>query len=279
MHPIRLFILLIALTLPFGVNAAPEANLWSRWTAHDPGSSVRVDHTAWDEWLERYVMTGDDGVNRVAYGSVSAADRANLDDYIDRLEAVEVFALNRSEQKAFWINLYNAGTVKVILDHWPTETIRDIDISPGFFADGPWGRKLITVEGVPVSLDDAEHRILRPIWQDPRIHYAVNCASIGCPNLATSAYTPDNMDNLLDDGARNFVNHPRGVRIENGKLIVSSIYEWFRADFGGNDEGIIAHLRQYADESLKTAFDGITRIAGDDYDWSINSMDNMPGSG
>ena len=279
MHPIRLFILLIALTLPFGVNAAPEANLWSRWTAHDPGSSVRVDHTAWDEWLERYVMTGDDGVNRVAYGSVSAADRANLDDYIDRLEAVEVFALNRSEQKAFWINLYNAGTVKVILDHWPTETIRDIDISPGFFADGPWGRKLITVEGVPVSLDDAEHRILRPIWQDPRIHYAVNCASIGCPNLATSAYTPDNMDNLLDDGARNFVNHPRGARIENGKLIVSSIYEWFRADFGGNDEGIIAHLRQYADESLKTAFDGITRIAGDDYDWSINSMDNMPGSG
>ena len=105
------------------------------------------------------------------------------------------------------------------------------DIDRGlFFADGPWGRKLFTVEGVPVSLDDAEHRILRPIWQDPRIHYAVNCASIGCPDLWPEAYESFNTDRILDQAAVNFINSDRGVKIEGGRMTVSKIYEWYDED-------------------------------------------------
>ena len=104
---------------------------------------------------------------------------------------------SRDEQLAYWINLYNALTVKVILDHYPVKSILDIDISPGWFSIGPWGKKLVAVEGVEISLDDIEHRILRPIWRDPRIHYALNCAAVGCPNLLREAFTGATAEVLL----------------------------------------------------------------------------------
>ncbi|MDP4855877.1 MAG: DUF547 domain-containing protein, partial [Desulfobacterales bacterium] len=207
--------------------AAPKPELWQHWTENDPASAVQVDHSTWDRLLKAYLINGPDGVTLVRYGQVSAADRTALDHYIRQLMQTAVSRLNRNEQKAFWINLYNALTMKVILDHYPVKSIRDIDISPGLFSNGPWGKKLVSVEGESISLDDIEHRILRPIWKDPRVHYGVNCASIGCPNLQPEAFTAENTDELLDKGAREFVNSPRGARIENGKLTVSSIYVWF----------------------------------------------------
>ena len=161
-------------------------------------------------------------MNLVRYAAVSGSDRKALDAYLKRLGGTSVSKLKRSEQRAYWINLYNALTVQVILAHYPVESIRDIDISPGFFSDGPWGKKLMQVEGEEVSIDDIEHRILRPIWKDPRIHYAVNCASIGCPNLQPVAFTSANADTLLTEGAKAYVNHPRGVRFDGGSLVVSS---------------------------------------------------------
>ena len=165
-----------------GVHAAPEAKLWERWTAYDAASSETVDHSLWAGFLSMYVVNADDGVNKIAYGDVSDAQHAKLKRYIALLSQSSVSRLAKAEQLAFWINLYNALTVDVVLDHYPVESILDIGISPGLFASGPWGKKLVAVEGEALSLDDIEHRILRPIWRDPRIHYAVNCASIGCPN-------------------------------------------------------------------------------------------------
>ena len=269
-HPFTAAVLGLLMLLPAGALAAPDAELWPRWEASDPASSTIVDHTAWDGWLKRHVRTGDDGINRVAYSAVSSADRRVLGEYLATLQSVPVTALNRTEQRALWINLYNAGTVSVILAHYPVASIRDIDISPGFFADGPWGKALFSVEDEALSLDDIEHRILRPIWRDPRIHYAVNCASIGCPNLIPEAFTGANTKILLERAARDYVNHPRGARVENGKLTVSSIYAWFEDDFGGDDAGVIAHLRHYADDDLAAALGGISRISGDRYDWSLN---------
>ncbi|MEP5246911.1 MAG: DUF547 domain-containing protein, partial [Alphaproteobacteria bacterium] len=222
-------------------------------------------------FLEHHVRPGSDGINRVAYDEVTAADRKALDGYIGALAAMPVGSLSRAAQQAFWVNLYNALTVRVVLEHYPVASIRDIDISPGFFADGPWGKKLVTVESEELSLDDIEHRILRPIWRDPRIHYAVNCASLGCPNLHTRAMTAENAEAFLEDAARAFINHPRGARIEDGDLRVSSIYAWFEADFGGDDAGVIAHLRDYANGELAAGLSGVSRIAGDDYDWRLNS--------
>ncbi len=254
------------------VLAAPRAELWPRWSVHDETATQRVDHARWNAWLGRQVVLGDDGISRIAYARVSDAERATLAAYLRELQAQPVSRLARAEQRAYWINLYNATTVKTVLDHYPVPSILRINISPGLFARGPWRRKLLSVEGAALSLDDIEHRILRPLWNDPRTHYAVNCASLGCPNLLPQAFTADTMEPLLDAGARAYVNHPRGARVDNGRLHVSSIYAWFAADFGGNDAGVIAHLRRYADPPLARALAGITRIAGDDYDWALNDL-------
>lgn len=262
------FLLGLAAAWPAG--AAPEAKLWSRWLAADPASTLTVDHGAWQGFLEAYVQAGPDGINRVAYAHVTDADRRALADYLERLEATPVSRLARPQQLAFWVNLYNALTVKVVLDHFPVESIRDIDISPGLFADGPWGKTLIDVEGEAVSLDDIEHRILRPIWKDPRIHYVVNCASLGCPNLPMRAMTARNADALMTEAAGAYVNHPRGVRFEGNDLVVSSLYDWFKADFGGTDETVIAHLKRHAEGALKGRLNDARRIADTAYDWSLN---------
>ncbi len=159
----------------------------------------------------------------------------------------------------------------VVLEHYPVETIRAIRISPGFFSIGPWGKKLISVEGEKLSLDDIEHRILRPIWKDPRIHYAVNCASLGCPKLMPRAFTAANTEALLEQGARDFINSYHGARFEaDGRLTASSIYDWFQEDFGGSEAGVIAHLRLYARPELESKLERISDVYDFDYDWSLN---------
>jgi len=132
---------------------------------------------------------------------------------------------------------------------------------------------VITVAGKSLSLDNIEHGILRPIWHDPRIHYAVNCASLGCPNLQPLAFTADNGDKLLDQGSKSYINHARGVSLKNGRLAVSSIYHWFKTDFGGTDRGVIRHLRQYAEPALAKSLATVESIASHDYDWRLNKAE------
>jgi hypothetical protein len=256
--------------------AAAKPDLWDFWLKYDPASKMTVDHSAWDQFLQSYLVVRVGDVNRIQYGQVSKADQTRLSDYIKQLEKTTVSRLNRAEQKAFWINLYNALTVKVILDHYPVKTIRDIDISPGLFTNGPWGKKLVTIENQKVSLDDIEHRILRPIWKDARIHYGVNCASIGCPNLQSVAYTMNNTEDLLEKGAREYINDDRGVFFDNGKLVVSSIYRWFKIDFGGNDAGVIAHLLKFARPELQVKLQSADRITDTRYDWTLNDVESVP---
>ena len=250
--------------------AAPKAALWEIWAAYGPAGGIVLDHSDWSRFLEHYVRPGSDGISRVAYSEVTAADLVVLEAYIGALAAKPVRSLSRAEQLPYWVNLYNALTVRVVLEHYPVASIRDIDISPGLFADGPWGKKLAVVEGEAVSLDDIEHRILRPLWRDPRIHYTVNCASIGCPNLQPYAMTAGNAEDFLNGAAVAYINHPRGARIENGELYVSSIYDWFEADFGGDDAGVIAHLKDFAEGELAEALKTVSRIADDSYDWRLN---------
>ncbi|MGB0681721.1 MAG: DUF547 domain-containing protein [Magnetovibrionaceae bacterium] len=260
------------MTFQQATQAAPKAELWDRWLAHEAGSTISVDHSEWDRLLKTYVFDRGDGVNRVAYDHINADDAARLEAYLKRLSETPVSRLDRPAQLAFWFNLYNALTVKVILDHYPVDSIRDIDISPGLFADGPWGKKLIAVEGVEVSLDDVEHRILRPIWRDPRIHYGVNCASYGCPNLLRQAFTAQNVDTLLTKGAKAYINSPRGARFDGEKLVVSKIYDWFEEDFGSSEEGVIAHLLLFANPDLKRRLADVAGIYDYEYDWSLNSL-------
>lgn len=252
---------------------APDPEPWPRWEAHDPGSDRRIDWTRYGAWLARHVVAGSDGVNRVDYGAVTAAGLAELAAVIDTLQDVEVAALNRDQQFACWANLYNAVTLKTVLDHYPVESIRDIDLGGGVFGGGPWKADLVTVDGVALSLDEIEHRILRPIWRDPRVHYAVNCAAVGCPNLRPAPWTAETLERDLDAAARDFINHPRGVRPSSGGssgLIVSKIYDWFAEDFGGDAAGVLAHLRRHAEGETAALLAERHDIDGTAYDWSLN---------
>jgi len=259
--------------------AAPKPELWPRWEAHVPGSSQAVDHREWDRFLARNVNTEDpSGIYLLRYGGVSAEDREALGRYLEKMQGVAISGMDRPEQRAYWINLYNSLTVKIVLDHYPVNSIRDIDISPGLFADGPWDADLVTVESEKISLNDIEHRILRPIWSDSRLHYALNCASRGCPNLQAEAFTAGNTERLLEKGAREYVNHPRGARFEGRTLYVSSIYDWFRVDFGGSERGVIEHLMRYAQEPLAAELRDFRGKVRDSYDWSLNEENRSGGS-
>ncbi len=250
--------------------SAPKPDLWPRWEANDAKSATIVDHAAWGAFLQKYLVTNHpSGINRVRYGAVTPEDRRSLDGYVARLSSVRVAGLNRTEQKAYWINLYNALTVRVILERYPVKSIRDIRLG-GLFSSGPWDAKLVTVEGEKVSLNDIEHRILRPIWRDNRIHFAVNCASIGCPNLAAEPFTAATTERLLDEAARAYVNHPRGVSVAGGRLTASSIYDWYQADFDGSEEGVLRHFRAYAAPALATALAVVSGSFRYRYDWSLN---------
>jgi hypothetical protein len=249
---------------------APSAELWPRWTEHDPASTEQVDHRAWTVFLGRYLRPSPDGISRLAYASVTAGDRQALSAYLAALASVAVSRLSRAEQFAFWVNLYNALTVKIVLDAYPVRSIRDIAISPGLFTRGPWDAKRATIEGVALTLNDIEHRILRPIWRDARIHYAVNCASLGCPNLMASAFAASTLDAALERLARDYVNHPRGATIVADRLVASSLYAWFAEDFGGDDAAVIAHLRRHAELALADRLGGFARIDDFVYDWALN---------
>lgn len=235
-----------------------------------PQAVMTVDHTPWKQILSRYIRTTADGVNLFAYGKVTPADRKLLRDYVAQLEATSVGQLPRDEQMAFWINLYNAKTIDVVLDHYPVKSIRDIALGGGLFTTGPWKKQVMTVGGKPLSLDNVEHDILRKQWKDPRIHYAVNCASFSCPNLADKPFTGKELDAMLDAGAKAYINHPRGVTFRNDRLVLSQIYDWYRKDFGSTDAEVIAHLARYANPDLKARLSGMRSIASYGYDWSLN---------
>lgn len=249
---------------------APSADLWPYWASHDDTSAGTVDHGPWAHLLESHVRAGADGIARFDYGAMAADDRAGLRSYIDSLAAITVTRHGRAEQLAYWVNLYNALTVQVVLDAYPVASILDIDISPGLFSDGPWDAELVIIEGRPVTLNDIEHRILRPLWGDARVHYVLNCASLGCPDLARAPLVAASAEAELDRAAQTFVNHPRAFSLDGDGLTVSSIYLWFQEDFGGDDRAVIEHLKQYATPERRAMLEAATEIDDHAYDWSLN---------
>jgi Protein of unknown function, DUF547 len=260
----------VSASLPWATSArAVEANPTFKKVA--AGATTTVDHSAWDKLLKTYVVTGSDGLNRVAYTSFKK-EHAALKGYVAALQKVDPATLDKAEQFAFWVNLYNAKTIDVVLDKYPVKSIQNISLGGGLktlITGGPWQAKIMKVSGVDLTLDDVENTILRPIYGDNRVHYTVNCASVGCPNLATQAYTGAKLEAMLEAGAKAFINSPRGVLVEGDKIKASSIYDWFKADFGGSEATVIEHLNKYANPELKEKISKIGRIASYDYDWTL----------
>ena len=215
----------------------------------------------YNEFLSKYVRPVN-GINLVAYDKVTPQDRAKLRGYIETLSAMDIEALPRDAEMATWFNLYNAKTIELILENYPTKSIRKIG--------NPWKKDRLVVNGKNMSLDDIEHGTVRKKYDEPRVHYAFNCASIGCPNVKSSAWEASSLEADLAQASRDFVASERGVSVQGGKITVSSIFKWYKKDFGGNEAGVLAHLRQYASGSKKAALDAANDIDKYDYDWDLN---------
>ena len=236
----------------------------------DPASPYVVDHSTWDCLLTRYMVTDAVGINRLRYRSVTAQDRSALKRYLQYLQSVDTRTLNRNEQLAFWFNLYNARTVDIVLDNYPIRSIRQVKMKFTDFV-GPFDDPgAVTVLGKSLSLNDIESGIVRPVWKDPRIHYALNCASYGCPNLAPQAWTAANLDSRLNGAAYEYINSNRAIRSSAFGVKVSKIFKWYKDDFGGSDQAVLNHLRQYANASTQQKLQGKQSICGHFYDWSLN---------
>lgn len=247
------------------------------WYVNDPASTEIVDHSVWDSFLHKYHHENPygDGVNRIAYFEVSDEDRTALAGYVEALGRTPIATYNRDEQIAFWMNLYNAAIVTMVLDNLPVNSVLQIR-GPGINVVGPWLSRVATVHGKSVSFNDIEHYILRAAFDDmdPPVHYGLNCASIGCPPLAPRAHTAENWRENLANSARQFVNSEQGLRFEDGELFTSKVYHsWFKEDFGGSDATVLVHLNEYCNGTVAGQLKGITEIAGDYYDWRLNKME------
>ena len=228
----------------------------------EPAAPVNINPNApYNAFLSKYVSSVN-GINLVAYDKVTPADRAQLQAYIEKLSTMDIEALPRDAEMATWFNLYNAKTIELILENYPTKSIRKIS--------NPWKRKRLVVNGKKMSLDDIEHGTVRRKYNEPRVHYAFNCASIGCPNVKRSAWEASTLEADLAQASRDFIASDRGVAVRDGKIIASSIFKWYKKDFGGNEAGILAHLRQYASGSKKAALEATNNINKYDYDWDLN---------
>ena len=237
----------------------------SDWPA-DETSTVAVDHSLWQQTLNAYLLPAYNDVNRVDYAALQSVGMPVLDAYLQAMSSVDLAGLSRREQMAYWINVYNAVTFKVIAEAWPVESILNLE-----GGQGPWDRPSFTNGQRTLSLNDIEHRLLRGLWQEPRIHFAVNCASIGCPDVQPIAFTGDNLDASLQLAARNFLRHPRAVRREGETLHLSSLFDWYADDFGEDSAAVREQLAEMAD----TESAGLLLAPADDirydYDWTINA--------
>lgn len=264
------FFLSISFMSMHAANAAPSAEGIEFWNVFDEKSQTKIDHSSWQNILDTYLIgVHPSGINRFKYNSVSADDLSVLNNYVDTLEKTDPRKLNKDEQEVYWINLYNAATVELILKEKPEDSISEIKESFFSLNFGPWGIKILNVVGQKVSLNDIEHGILRPFWQEPRHHFALNCASIGCPNLSKTAFTVKNKEQLLENGAIEFINHERGAKLNKDELILSSIFDWYGSDFGDSEEEVLDYIQSYRLMGAKFDESAIEDIDYD-YDWNLN---------
>ena len=218
------------------------------------GSSINVvsiDHQVWDNLLRKYV----DGQGNVDYKGF-ASDGEQLNTYLEYLTKNPIAKSAPKEEKlAYYINLYNAGTVQLILEHYPLKSIKDIF--------RPWGKDRIKIGDESFSLGEIEHDILRKM-NEPRIHFAINCASFSCPKLRNEAYEAANLENQLQEQAIDFINDTSKNLITDAEIRVSSIFKWFKGDFTKQGD-----LYEYLD-LYNSKINKQNKITFEEYDWSLN---------
>ncbi|MGL3662847.1 DUF547 domain-containing protein [Pseudomonas aeruginosa] len=237
-------------------------------------------HGAWNELLERHVQWSRDGVASTVDYPALEGQRPALDAYLAQLSAVsqaQFAGWSRDQRLAFLINAYNAFTVQLILDHYPLASIKEIG---GLFSS-PWKRRFIALLGQTLSLDDLEHGLIRErgVYDEPRIHFVVNCASIGCPALRPQALVADQLDEQLEDSLWRFLSDRQRNRFDRpaDRLLVSKIFDWYSEDFVRQAGSVDRYLAERAhwlsnDPAEQQRIRRGTQLGYLDYDWSLNVM-------
>lgn len=260
-----LIIVLFSLVSCSVAYTAPNASVLKFWIPHLETSHFKVDNSKWQKILDRYLVTGHASkVNLFDYARITPEDKEILSAYLIYMQGLDPRTFKRVEQKAYWINLYNALTIKLIIDNYPTASITKLG------NNGPWDDEIASIQDQKLTLNDIEHGILRPIWKDNRIHYSVNCASISCPDLSEYAYSAANIESIMEDSANKYINHPRAVKFDSKTLVLSNIYQWYMEDFGDNETALVAHLMAYANPELKQKLAAFRGSIEYDYDWTLN---------
>jgi len=210
-----------------------------------------VDNNFWTELLKKHVSS-DGNVDYKGFKS----DSKSLDIYLDYLVKNKPYTnkSTKKEQLAYWINTYNAFTVKLIIDNYPIKSIKDIN--------NPWDKKFITIDNISLSLNDIEHEILRKM-NEPRIHFVINCASVSCPKLLNVAFFAHTLENQLHSATINFINEKN--TLSRDRVELSKIFKWFREDFERNGS-LIDFLNDYSEVNI----DSKAKIKFKDYNWALN---------
>ena len=218
-----------------------------------------VDHSKWTELLKDHVTI--EGI--VNYKGFEA-DHFKLDEYLKLLsDNAPGINWSANDEKAFWINAYNAFTVKLILDHYPVNSIKDISEGMTMISSS-WDLKFFTIGGVEFDLNTIEHEILRSKFPDYRVHFAVNCASKSCPRLRNEAYVGNRLNEQLEDQAKYFINNSFKNKITSSSTQISSIFSWFSSDFT-LEQTLVSILEKYHSE-----FNSNNPIEYLPYDWTLN---------
>jgi len=224
-------------------------------------AGAMVDHSIYAVLLEKYVKYG-----HVDYWGFKAEEE-KLDQYLKVLEKTDSDNLSRNEQFAFYINAYNAWTIKLILSGYPgIKSIKDL----GSIFKSPWKKKMCRIDGDVLTLDNIEHNILRPRFKDPRVHFVINCAALSCPALGSEPYLGNTLEQQLNHASTAFINNPQRNYLEDNTLYISKVFKWFSEDF---DNDVIGFLMTYANENLKKELEAkqsTIKIKYLDYDWSLN---------
>ena len=219
------------------------------------------------EVLQRGLVDGADDILLFDYAAAAQnGDHAIIEAFVAEQAEATPSQMSEAEALAYWGNLYNAITLDVILDEYPVKSIRKIG-----GLRGPWDRDVVTVEGETLSLNDIEHVKMREQYPSPYIHYMVNCASIGCPNVQRELWTAETLEADQKAAAAEYINSDRGLRLDGDEFSMSKIYKWYKEDFGTRNE-LRDHLATYATGARLEALKSGVRIRGSHYDWDLNEV-------
>jgi len=249
----------------------PPAKLIVFWDDFEEASGIQVKHQPFQDILDLYLDRQDfSGVNRFDYERVSEADHDKLNEYLDYLQRLDPRQFNRAEAKSYWINLYNAGVIELVIAAYRSGSVETIrELRSGMFSAGPWKRKIFTVTMQKMSLDDIQHGVIRPIWQDHRTHFVLTKATIGGANLPQAVLTAQNIEEVLENAQKGYLSHPRAVRLDGDVLVLSSLFDWYASDFADDEATFLEFLRGYVPANIASPLSssGDTRF---EYDWALN---------